>query len=221
MMSRCGRLSIVDMPAELDPVWEYFTPDPEVEEVVYARRACGLDVLYDPEVSYRGANPGFRVGRGNPNHGAYLRLARPRPVRDREGISPRPCPSCGRVFTPMRRARVCCSKRCARLVYWDGRCGADGRPVRVACGECGVEFAPLWPGHRLCSRACASAAGARVSRKEVPDGFAEMYARGVPMKDLEAWFGVRKCQLKRWRRKLGLPARPTGRPPQLHTSKEG
>lgn len=188
----------------LDPAWEYYAPDPEVEEAVYGRRARGLDVLYDPESVYGSANWGFRLGQGNPNSGACFRLRRERRPRPADP-EPKRCPKCARLFVPARKCRVFCSRAC--------RGGAPKRlPPSAKCKACAVSFTPRWEGHEFCSRACASRATAPARRTDPPADFAGAYASGASMREMSRMFGVQKCQLQRWRRRLGLPARPTGRP---------
>lgn len=194
------------MAPEFDPSWEYFVPDPEIESLVYKLECASihsvLDVMTDERRSSRTSVAGFRFGSGNPNHAPSFRLGRAKRGRVYEPIPDRQCPKCRATFTPSRRAQVHCSKRCG--------CGTGRVLTQRLCGECRREFQPDEDRRLFCSRDCAHRATCRGNVRGIPDGFAEMYAAGAPMADMRAKFGVTTCTLKRWRRKLGLAARPTG-----------
>lgn len=134
----------------IDPAWEYWVPDPEVEEVLYPRPAPGFDGLGLDRRDWRAA--GFRFGSGNPNsfHGRYGRAAPPRP----EAAPPvaARCPWCrGHYLRPAAQAhRRYCSRDCQAAAR---RC-----PPR-ACGGCGAEFRPDRNSRDYCSRACVPRRG--------------------------------------------------------------
>lgn len=206
---------MVVMAVEFDPAWEYFVADPEIEEVVYARRAFGFSLINSDLRKPDHGNMGFRFGNGNPNR-CVFRLARPKRERYREEPAPRQCPKCGIMFVS-RRCTVHCSKKCgcgAPKGGWGNqyttRVGSISkkRVYRASqCAECGSEFRPRDAQHTYCSVRCASKVR---GRRDVPVGFAEMYLSGVRMSVIAAHYGVLTRQLKRWRTKLGLPARPSG-----------
>lgn len=189
------------MVVEFDPAWEYFVADPEIEELVYRRRASGLDAIDDARIVFKGGNGGFRFGKGNPNR-CNFKFGREKRRHQVEEPQPKKCPKCNCYFIPSRKSMVFCSKKCG--------CGADKvLPLVLKCKVCGDDFKPYWSGHCCCSRQCGGSLGAK-GAKDIPDGFAEAYASDESTSSMMSRFGVTKVQIQRWRRKLGIPARPSG-----------
>ena len=94
------------MPEEFDPAWEYYTPDPEIAELLPPSGNalhCFLEAMRDDS----GTPTGIRFGRGNPDRYHATRLAPLRP--ERPAPPPRLCPTCGWSFEGRNRY---CSRAC-------------------------------------------------------------------------------------------------------------
>jgi hypothetical protein len=186
---------------EFDPEWEYYNPDPEVNEIVYSRKVNDFGVVFTRDKSKK-ANHGFRFGNGNPNYCSF-RMGREKKGYRTIQLEDKNCPKCSRLFTPSRRSQVACSKRCG--------CGAPKvLPSTVSCKECCKEFRPIWSGNIYCSMSCAGKGIAKRNPHHIPSNFADMYNSGMPMKLMVSEFGVTKCTIKRWRSKLELQSRKSG-----------
>lgn len=136
------------MPPELDPAWEYWTPDPEIEELL---GPPGWDVL-GSILDHRqrdgsGRVSGFRFGR-RPDGKTHLGPGRKRPEAAPE-LAPVTC-TCGYTFRPTRPGNRYCSRAC--VVH------PKRLPV-IPCGGCRREFRPKYGRQAYCSRACAPKAG--------------------------------------------------------------
>jgi hypothetical protein len=199
---------------DISPAWEYYAPDPEAEFFVGCRPAGGFDGLShvaDFRAERMGANPGVRFGRGNPDHFAgRLAPERPRAPRKAEpGI--RVCPTCGLWFRPdvWRPGKKHCSAPCYKPA---------GRPRTPACADrpcavCGAAFRPESPGASYCSPACFRSTGRFRAPPPPPDAVrrcGEMFAAGMRVADIAAALAVSMPTVKRWRRRAGVPPRPTG-----------
>jgi hypothetical protein len=154
------------MPEELDPAWEYWTPDPEIAEILAeASRLSGFALLGVEESHAKklAGNVGFYFGRGNPNY-YRSREARERPEVVRESkcrdVS---CLGCGVAFRQSRPNLMCCSRECAHEV------AAETRRVRAAewtCERCGKWFEPNRVGQVFCSPACGGLSASDAEPRE-------------------------------------------------------
>lgn len=141
---------------ELDPDWEYWTPDPEIAELMGESTTSdgfeGLGIEYFRNERL-GGNVGFRFGTGNPNN-ARFRLA---PERYREVRESRcrdiKCSVCGITFKQYRPDREFCSRVCANAVTAEER---RERPQELACVRCGKLFDPARTDQVYCGRVCAA-----------------------------------------------------------------
>lgn len=202
------------MPAYISEAWEYYVPDDEVEELLAQSRVLdSMEALADDRASFKGWNSGLRYGRGNPNT-CYFKLAREKLSKRflRESTPLRECAKCGEQFTPDRKARKYCPG-----------CAKTGRPkelpLSAQCKECSKEFPPTHTGHVYCGTACSAVAGSRVASEKPKESkldvakltaFSEMFRRGDPMGKMCEVLGVSLAALKRWRKALNLPPRPSG-----------
>ncbi len=172
------------MADHIDERWEYWTPDPEIAEVMGTGRSAGFGGLPRSKCSTTGelVAAGFRFGTGTPDFD-LTRHAPPRWERP-DRLPLRRCGSCPRVFTPTRREhrycsngcvprvgpprvsadRVCRHAPCSRVFrpgsgdqqYCGRACFAEVRVtcVPVPCAGCGRTFKPAQHGRRACSKKC-------------------------------------------------------------------
>lgn len=164
------------MPEEFDPEWEYWEPDPEVAEVVYARRATGIQLFGRDSPD---GTPGFGVcdrrgyrrtwwremrsiGGADAGHarcGHCREWFRRRTERSRycslacyhsRVTPPRVvvCP-CGTTFST-RGYRKYCSSGCRPLPVVCRRV----LPDTIPCPRCGGAFRPRNSRTKYCSHAC-------------------------------------------------------------------
>lgn len=143
---------------ELDPEWEYFTADPEIEDLLALSPG-----VYD--LGSDAARAGVRFGSGKPGGGSMGRVAREK-VKPPPDPRPKPlakppdatCPACVAPFRRKRRGQRYCSPECKPK---GGR--PRLRPREAACCRCLKVFEPKQiHHHKYCSPACANrAAGAR------------------------------------------------------------
>lgn len=173
------------MAEDIDPAWEYWTPDPEIEELLGPPGWDPVGSILDHRMrDNAGRVTGFRFGR-RPD--GKTRVAR---GTDRVGGSrefpPVTCP-CGYVFRPVTPKNRFCSRACVvyptRLPVRDCLgCGSSYRPkygrqvycsrpcvpkpggVRVlpdyVCRTCGKAFRPTCARRKICSPACLRNKGA-------------------------------------------------------------
>lgn len=153
------------MPEEFDPAWEYWTPDPEIAELLDPP-AGGLDALgVNPLRSADAETPtGFRFGVGNPDRfTAWVkgeRTPKPPPVV----IPEVECGRCGKTFCPDRPGRRYCSVGCSSPAVAESRRVerlGDGCPV---CGQPVPPSAKSGPPRRFCSRRCQTIQSKRTAR---------------------------------------------------------
>ena len=137
------------MPDLIDERWEYWTPDPEIAEVMEAERSVGFGGLPRSVclTSGRFCAVGFRFGKGSPDSDPF-RVA-PAKWQRPDRLPLRRCRDCTRYFTPTARNRVYCSRAC----FTDG-VSLDAMP----CKRCGVVFRPCNSKRAYCSTACYAAA---------------------------------------------------------------
>lgn len=120
------------------------------------------------------------------------------------------CERCGVTYAPLRSwvPTRFCSTACALATTADKR---RVRPTTAVCA-CGTAFTPKDTGHRYCSKRCAAKAGGAAVKPpaDLLARFAAMYLGGSRMADIAAACGRTVEAVKKWRRQLGLPARPNG-----------
>jgi hypothetical protein len=137
------------VPAYIDPSWEYFTPDPEVAEVLRTERVDFADLM-DSRL-YKTRNQGLRFGRGNPD--AFIgRIAPKRYEVERADLRHRPCKTCGEFFLPERTSRRYCSRDCSPSP------GAPRLHLDRPCQVCNALFRPESAGTKYCSVRCTGVA---------------------------------------------------------------
>lgn len=167
------------MPEELDPAWEYWTPDPEIDEVM---RYTNVDIIATI-IEFNGGKirDGIRFGKGNPNR-PYGKIA-----REKISIleSTERCTVCGDFFYRTANHQKYCSRQCKRE-SWYGRsysartceacnkyympkyykqrfCSTLCTPQRkrilvpIPCKRCGLQFQPLAKRTRYCGLKCGRA----------------------------------------------------------------
>lgn len=135
------------MPLEIDEAWEYWEPDPEIDELL-DHEVCGFDsILGGLHDSKKSPSTGFRFGSGSPDR--FVGGGRPddAPVI-REGLPPVTC-VCGIIFQPKASRTRYCSRKC------QPRYGPPRVLPDATCPHCGVLFRRKWRGEKFCKRACA------------------------------------------------------------------
>ena len=197
------------MPIEFDPAWEYYVPSTEwLEAFEEEGRADGFArIMPGREDRHQRMNLGLRFGRGNPNY-VKLHLGPEKQTRESQVPDFMTCHTCGQQFRPDRIDRKYCSMFC--IV----RLGAKKViPVKNNCARCGKEFKPLYTKHRFCSRGCSAYLGApQGPSNDLLCEFSQLYLAGTAMKTLCEHFNVKLSCLKKWKKKLGLESRKSGRP---------
>jgi hypothetical protein len=204
------------VPEEFDPAWEYWIPNPEIEEVmecqvdrpkdllgalvlVSAEVEEGCRVTYSPS---SGVNLGYRIGRGNPD--SYIIEAEPPPPVIADYQQPKKvrryeCQHCGKPFEGNRNRDVYCQK-CVPTS------GAP-RIQPVICKHCKIEFKPkLRRFSTYCSRQCAGKAqrfkphetgcpycGKEVTGPPSKNGNSKVYCSRYCSRRFRSW----KCDQKR------------------------
>lgn len=192
------------MSVEFDPEWEYYTSDPEVQELI-DESGRGLKV-YDNVRSYRNDwSSGFGFGK-HPHQKTYL--GKERPTRQTTLPNFRICKGCQFAFVPVKMSQVHCSMLC----YSPPGRKKQLPPVRLCC-KCSSFFKPLWSKHNYCSKRCGGSVGKpQRPPQHVLDQFAADYTSGKPVKDICARFGISIKTSKRWRSWAGLSPREAGHP---------
>jgi hypothetical protein len=175
------------MPLELDPHWEYWTPDPEIAEVMGTDRPDGFDGLPWAKCkrSRWSADIGFRFGvetRGVDY--PHLRFGREKATRPDRRPDKR-CRRCERLYTPDKDRQIYCSVRC--------RYDAEGIRPR-ACAVCYAVFKPGARDGRYCSYTCmASGISAGMTGKPRRNDWEEivsLYLSGLRVTDVAERVGV-------------------------------
>lgn len=140
----------------IDESWEYWTGDPEIEEILATSARCKpLDRIMDTRVAADPKGyPGLRFGHGNPDT-FYGRLGSERQTA--QEATPKELqrivcyrPGCGRVFQQRQPTIVYCSKACAGLHQW------QDVDRSILCPVCNVRFQPKHSTQVHCSRRCAA-----------------------------------------------------------------
>lgn len=177
------------MPEEFDPAWEYYEPDPYVAWV-FARsgQASGFDAVFDGRM-HKFGSVGMRFGSGDPNKIPVLRLGKEKIDRRvhncGQGLLPKNCVHCGRVFRPARSTRVYCSPSCKQR--------SQVKPARP--------------------KAPKVATPVKIDRTKRMQIFLAMYKSGVRMADIAREVGISLATAQKWRRRQGLaPRGPRGKP---------
>ncbi len=185
------------MPEALDPAWEYWTPDPEIAEVMGIPVPSGFDGILTFSEDSRGQNrpSGMRFGRGDPDSGKFFLAP------DRTASHPsRPCDHCREFFEPARSNSRYCSPSCRGLDRL-----ASPRP----CATCGTTFEPRFGRARYCSRHCVPRADQRVL-PDIPCGGCGVMFRPLSYR---AKYCSRTCvPWGSWVRSADRPCRECGEP---------
>lgn len=203
------------MPLSIDPAWEYWEPDPEIQEAMFAgARVRPFDLLADVREDLKFGAAGIRFGKGNPDRCRFrLRPERDRAYCDddlpyyRKGwLCARKCQGCQREFQPDRDSRRYCSVECVRSKR------ESTKPLVRSCEECGREFLAKGKSRRYCGHRCAGIRGTPSSRLSEEDrrNLFEMWNRGDKLSDIASVMGISPAYCKKLRKKLGLAARKSG-----------
>lgn len=205
------------MPLFIDPRWEYWTPNPEVEEVLrWAARSKSSDVFKVLGLEYedrqmtdqRGKPSGFRIGWGHPDRHPPFKLGPAKRVRESKLPVNKVCQGCGRLFNPDRASRKCCSAACV------AHAGRARELLDRNCQLCGATFSPREATQVMCSILCASRRATAVRQTASLDRHAEtltrMWRAGERVVEIATVLGVTVGWVKKMRRRLGLDARPSG-----------
>lgn len=193
------------MPETFDPLWEYYVPDPEVEELFKMTGAIkGFEGIRQQEK--RVEVLGFQFGNGNPNY-TLTRLGRPKRERE-DTLESKKCPTCGNWFSPIRSSQVHCEEKC--YIHK----GRKKELEDVKCEVCMVVFRPSHWRQRYCSRDCGRKGYSYTHRGVVHDEeklkeFRRMWENGESYVVMCARLQVSKPTLQRWKRQFGLKARPS------------
>lgn len=205
------------MPIEFDPAWEYWEPDPEI---AYAMSVpiTNRDLVSEfyADVRRDGFTCGMRFGRGNPDY-CQTHLAPDRTkIRERSRWTENKyCVQCKQSFTPKYRKQIYCRKKCSILGI--PRDGSIRKLPDMVCKQCKKVFRPVTAIRKFCSKACVHACngvptnGNRPSDID-PDKFAKMFLSDASIAEMAKVFNVSTVTVKKWRRRLKLPARKNGRP---------
>lgn len=216
---------------ELDPRWEYYIPDPEIEEVIAERLAPrkydALDAN-EEETRYHKTNVGFRFGKGNPNFTKF-RFGKPKPERRERPV--KQCATCGELFRS--NASKYCSTTCRGLSVRNpevpcARCGKvflrkhwyqqycsrkcihpPGRSGTLVCARCGKTFKYRTRG-KFCSAGCAGTRDKKGWNEFENSRLLKLFNAGLPMAELEKECDRVARVLQRHLRKLGADRRPAG-----------
>lgn len=153
------------MPEEFPPQWEYYVPDPEIEEAIYSLdgKSVRVDVI-DRIVAYgetdNGARylDGFRCCPGQLLNTSPFSFRKYRPSSERSTVEQRQCANrdCGKLFYPRVREHVrqrYCSRQCSPHI---GRKRLLPSFRKCEYPECGREFRPMWSGHKYCTKVCSN-----------------------------------------------------------------
>jgi hypothetical protein len=148
-----------EVPIHIDPRWEYFTTDEEIEEILSWNRSKDFDSILDGRRDWFA--DGIRFGKGNPNHFNF-KLARPRPERCQETLDQRECQrkECNEVFWPRRASQRYCSRECRPITAKTIQARGCAR------SECPVVFTPQRDDRRYCSPRCAALVGGEITKVE-------------------------------------------------------
>lgn len=208
------------MPLEIDPAWEYFVADPEIQWIfdIAGSGVNKIEMLGHEERGsprhYPKKEMGFRFGKGDPNKCQPFRLKRAKPEREIITINPKRCPVCKKVFFPSRDTRMFDTKSCARIYDWaNGR--VDERlilPTEAKCEECGETFKPMYPGNILCSKQCVikRMTKGNVRSPAFCQKFKEMWESGASRAEIAAELDVTPTHVRKIRKEIGLLPRPSG-----------
>ena len=184
------------MPEEFDPAWEYFTSDPELEDVISEKEIHPFTKLgfLDRETErLSNVSAGFRFGHGNPNR-AFLKIRRtgknPGHTVESKKLHTQEdyyylhsCPGCGDRFKSLIKNNPFCTPSCVDLYSKRmeslkkanqetkkiGRRRFNGRKRELpdrTCPTCGVVYRPARSIKVYCSRKCYKPKG---RKKERPD----------------------------------------------------
>lgn len=171
----------------IDPAWEYFVPDPEIDEIVHgaSRGASPLDrvVEFEEGVGTKSRPSGLRFGHGNPD-GGFFKLAPARSERlSKSGRSGIRCLRCSMLFFPERDAQKYCSADC-----WSPLAGSllttEERADR----------------RRKARRATVAA---RWRRRKARRRLPELWRAGLTVAQIAAELSVNAATVLRWRERCG------------------
>jgi transposase-like protein len=211
---------------ELDPNWEYYTPDPEILEVMGDgnESVSNYDRVVDDRL-YKNGCQGIRFGSGDPNR-VILKEAKEKVIENRL-LERKICKQCGYSFQPKRGTRVYCSRECkskSQVKHTNSRIGSGKRKVWgesskcKICKVCNKSYEPTSYIQKVCSNLCATKSRTAkfnsinsigISNIETLKG---MYDNGTKVKEIAALLGITVNTVKVWRRKLGIsPRGPRGR----------
>jgi hypothetical protein len=173
-------------------VWEYFTPDPEVEEaLVYVMGRLRRQRVRRGLLAAVLPADGFRLGAGGRPDDYQAARERSPPGLTAE------CVGCGRDYVVRWDQQRYCSRGCL---------SRSRRLPHIGCATCGRRFKPVLSRSKYCSRACTPSRGglpAMLDREE----FSRVYRAGLSLRLMATRFGVGEPAVCYWRDKFGLPRR--------------
>lgn len=140
------------MPEVLDPAWEYFVGNPEIDEIFASsanHRLVGSETL-DSWDQRTNKLSGFRICDIEHVDTDCAKISREKHPRDT--LNPRQCKTCGELFYP--RTRECVVQK-----YCDMDCVPHpGRrkvlPLSALCVGCDREYVPKLSRSRYCNHTC-------------------------------------------------------------------
>lgn len=199
------------MGIDIDEAWEYFTPDPEIDDIVHGKKAHYLIEEVTDWRLHKYKLSGIRLGKGNPDF-YHTHLARdPDKYKYktlRESLDPRPCKGCGEMFLPDRQGRKHCSSQCYK------RKGRERElPESAQCVVCKGFYRPKFSTQKCCSPLCGNKLGSKIrqgSTKVDVDKFKELWEAGTLQTEIMEQLGIIRCTVQRLVKRLGLKPRPVG-----------
>lgn len=201
-----------------DPAWEYYTPDPEIHEILLETSTLhGFEGLINPRIEYndltgksRYGNSGIRFGKGNPNY-YKTRLGPERQTIERQTLTERECknPKCKEWYMPVYNGQKYCRLSCRIL---PGR--VKVLPRELNCLKCDRAFIPRYSTHYYCSRRCVAGMGGHRPKVEELEIFKRMYEEGKSIPQIARVLGLSVAWTKKLRKRAGCPPRSLGWKPK-------
>lgn len=136
------------MPLEIDPKWEYWTPNEEISEILDNKfvRLSKIDLIensFFDEDEEQSQNTGFRFGYGDPDNASF-KLKRYKKIRKERSSYLKTC-KCGRLFPDTGKSNYCSQECRSKFV----------RPKRSdICPQCNKTFYLNYSSQGFCSKKC-------------------------------------------------------------------
>jgi len=146
---------------ELDPKWEYWTPDEEILELLNIETEKNFDSILNSRSSQEDFQ-GFRFGKGNPNRSKF-RLAPEKSIPYKE-LKQKLCQGCKELFKPKRNRDLFCSKECYNKNYNWKELNKRTLPDRN-CLFCHKLFRPIARIQVYCCMNCSNKGRTKIKEK--------------------------------------------------------